>query len=103
MSSESSPATVPFSLAAGSLATTRPARSPTACQAGILPFAGVLFLMTDSALSRLEQSSGWEVGKDPRVVILPAGATGTPDGNTDTQSGTMDATSRTMAPHDSTA
>ena len=67
-------------------------------QAGILPFASVLFLMTDSALSRLEQSGGWEVGKDPRVVVLPAGAAETPDGNMDTQGGTMDATSGTMAP-----
>jgi lipid-binding SYLF domain-containing protein len=67
-------------------------------QAGILPFASVLFLMTDSALSRLDQSGGWEVGKDPRVVVLPAGAIATPDGSTDTQSGTMDTTSGTMAP-----
>jgi lipid-binding SYLF domain-containing protein len=43
-------------------------------QAGILPFASVLFLMTDSALSRLEQNGGWEVGKDPRVVVMPAEA-----------------------------
>jgi lipid-binding SYLF domain-containing protein len=67
-------------------------------QAGILPFASVLFLMTDAARSRLEQSGGWEVGKDPRVVVLPAGVAETPDGNMDTQGGTMDATSGTMAP-----
>ena len=67
-------------------------------QAGVLPFASVLFLMTDFARSRLEQQGGWEVGKDPRVVTLPAGAIETPDGNIDTQAGTMDATSGTMAP-----
>jgi lipid-binding SYLF domain-containing protein len=67
-------------------------------QAGILPFASVLFLMTDSALSRLEQNGGWEVGRDPRVVVMPAGTTEQPDGNMDTQAGTMDATSGTMAP-----
>jgi lipid-binding SYLF domain-containing protein len=74
--------------------------SSIACglQAGMLPSGRVLFLMTDSALSRLEQSGGWEVGKDPRVVVMPAGATETPDGNMDTQAGTMDATSGTMAP-----
>ena len=67
-------------------------------QAGVLPFASVLFLMTDSALSRLEQSGGWGVGTDPRVVVLPAGTTEAPHGNIDTQAGTMDATSGTMAP-----
>ena len=67
-------------------------------QAGALPFASILFLMTDSALSRLEQSGGWEVGKDPAVVIMPAGTPETPHGTMDTQAGTMDATSGTMAP-----
>jgi len=67
-------------------------------QAGVLPFGSVLFLMTDSALSRLEQTGGWEVGKDPRVVIVPAGAAGVTDGTMDAQAGTMDATSGTMAP-----
>jgi hypothetical protein len=60
-----------------------------------LPFASILFLMTDSALTRLEHSGGWEVGKDPRVDVLPAG---TPQTSTmDTQGGTMKATSGTMA------
>ena len=64
-------------------------------QAGALPFASILFLMTDSALTRLEHSGGWEVGKDPRVDVLPAG---TPETSTmDTQGGTMKATSGTMA------
>jgi hypothetical protein len=61
-----------------------------------LPFASILFLMTDSALSRLEHSGGWEVGKDPRVDVLPAGTPET--SNMDTQGGTMKATSGTMAP-----
>jgi len=64
-------------------------------QAGALPFASVLFLMTDSALTRLEHGSGWEVGKDPRVDVMPAGRPETPVGN---KGGTMNATSGTMAP-----
>jgi hypothetical protein len=51
--------------------------------------------MTDSALIRLEHSGGWEVGKDPRVDVLPAGTPET--SNMDTQGGTMKATSGTMA------
>ena len=66
-------------------------------QAGALPFGYALFLMTDSALGRLNQSGGWQVGKDPGVVIMRKGATQTPDGNMDTQGGTMDATAGTMA------
>ena len=65
--------------------------------AGAFPFGSVLFLMTDSALARLEQRGGWEVGKDPQVVIMPAGPTEPTDGTMDTQAGTMDATSGTMA------
>lgn len=65
-------------------------------QAGALPFASVLFLMTDSALARLEHSDGWEVGKDPRVDVMPAGAPETP--TMDVQRGTMNVTSGTMAP-----
>jgi lipid-binding SYLF domain-containing protein len=68
-------------------------------QAGALPVASVLFLMTDSALSRIDQRGGWEVGKDPRVVVMPARAPAIPDGAIDTQAGTMDATSGTMVPH----
>ena len=37
-------------------------------QAGVLPFGYALFLMTDSALRRLNQSGGWPVGKDPGAV-----------------------------------
>ncbi len=65
-------------------------------QAGVLPFGYALFLITDSALSRLNQSGGWEVGKDAGVVILPVGTTATPDGTMDRQTGTMDATAGTM-------
>jgi len=65
-------------------------------QPGALPFASVLFLMTDSALSRLEQRGGWEVGKDPAVVIAPARTRETPEETTDTQAGTMGATSGTF-------
>src|SRR5262245_17448583 len=63
-------------------------------QSGILPFGYVLFLMTDAAVTRLEEPGGWDVGKDPRVSIVRRGAK--PD-STDTQSGTLDATSGTMA------
>ena len=63
-------------------------------QAGVLPFGYALFLMTDAAVTRLEEPGGWDVGKDPRVSIVGRGAK--PD-STDTQSGTLDATSGTMA------
>jgi lipid-binding SYLF domain-containing protein len=66
-------------------------------QAGVLPFGYALFLITDAALNRLNQSGGWEVGKDAGVVILPAGTATVPDGTMDTQTGTMDATAGTMA------
>jgi lipid-binding SYLF domain-containing protein len=65
-------------------------------QAGVLPFGYVLFLVTDAALNRLNQSGGWEVGKDAGVVIMPAGTATMPDGTMDTQAGTMDATAGTM-------
>src|SRR4029450_11507613 len=35
-------------------------------QAGALPFASMLFLMTDSALTRLELSGGWGSREGPR-------------------------------------
>jgi lipid-binding SYLF domain-containing protein len=65
-------------------------------QAGVLPFGYALFLMTDSALRRLNQSGGWPVGKDPGVVITRAGRA--PKSNTDIQEGTLNATGGTMAP-----
>ena len=64
-------------------------------QAGVLPFGYALFLMTDSALRRLNQSGGWPVGKDPAVVITRVGTK--PDGNMDRQGGTLNATGGTMA------
>ncbi len=66
-------------------------------QAGVLPFGYALFLMTDSALGRLDQSGGWQVGRDPGVVVMRTGSVPTPDGNMDTQGGTMDRTGGTMA------
>ena len=66
-------------------------------QAGVLPFGYALFLMTDSALGRLDQSGGWQVGRDPGVVIMRTGSVPTPDGNMDTQGGTMDRRGGTMA------
>jgi len=54
-------------------------------QAGVLPFGYALFLMTDSALGRLDQSGGWQVGRDPGVVIMHTGSAPTPDGTMDTQ------------------
>jgi lipid-binding SYLF domain-containing protein len=66
-------------------------------QAGVLPFGYALFLMTDSALSRLDQSGGWQVGKDRGVVITRAGTGPTSGGNTDLQGGTMGVTGGTMA------
>jgi lipid-binding SYLF domain-containing protein len=65
-------------------------------QAGVLPFGYALFLITDSALKRLDQRGGWEVGKDAGVAIVPAGTTAMPDGTMDTQAGTMDAPAGTM-------
>jgi lipid-binding SYLF domain-containing protein len=65
-------------------------------QAGVLPFGYALFLITDSALSRLDQRGGWEVGKDAGVVIVPAGTTAMPGGTMDTRAGTIDATAGTM-------
>ena len=67
-------------------------------QAGVLPFGYALFLMTDSALRRLNQSGGWPVGKDPGVVITRAGTVPKSDGNMDLQRGTLNATGGTMAP-----
>jgi lipid-binding SYLF domain-containing protein len=65
-------------------------------QAGVLPFGYALFLVTDAALNRLNQSGGWEVGKDAGVHIMPAGTATLPDGTMDKQAGTMDAAAGTM-------
>ena len=42
-------------------------------QAGIQEFGYALFFMTDSSLSYLNQSKGWEIGTGPSLVIVDAG------------------------------
>jgi lipid-binding SYLF domain-containing protein len=42
-------------------------------QAGVQGFAYAMFFMTDSALSYLENSAGFEVGVGPSVVVVDAG------------------------------
>src|SRR5262245_14101481 len=66
-------------------------------QAGVLSFAGVLFLMSEGALRRLDQGGGWDVGKDPGVVVVPAGSGAMPESAVNTQTGTMESTGGTMA------
>lgn len=63
----------------------------------MLPFGYVLFLMTEGVFRRLEQSDGWDVGRDRAVVIVHARDAKIPDGGMDTQSGTMGHTGGTMA------
>lgn len=43
-------------------------------QAGVQAFGYALFFMNDDALSYLEQSSGWEIGVGPTIVVLDTGA-----------------------------
>ncbi len=66
-------------------------------QAGVLSFAGAFFLMSDNSLRRLDQSGGWEVGKDGSVVVLAAGAGAMPESTLNTQTGTMESTGGTIA------
>lgn len=42
-------------------------------QAGAQSFGYVLFLMTKSAVKYLDQSSGWEIGAGPSIVVVDAG------------------------------
>lgn len=42
-------------------------------QAGAQSFGYAMFFMTDSALQHLKQSSGWEVGVGPSVVMVDEG------------------------------
>jgi lipid-binding SYLF domain-containing protein len=42
-------------------------------QAGVQKFSYALFFMTDSALSYLRDSKGWEIGTGPSVVIVDTG------------------------------
>jgi len=43
-------------------------------QAGVQSFGYAMFLMTDSALSYLDRSGGWEIGVGPSIVVIDAGA-----------------------------
>ncbi len=45
-------------------------------QAGIQKYGYALFLMTDSAVSWLDKSDGWELGVGPTIVVVDAGAAG---------------------------
>ena len=42
-------------------------------QAGIQSFGCVMFLMNDQAVEYLDNSSGWEVGVGPSIVIMDKG------------------------------
>lgn len=42
-------------------------------QAGVQSFDYVMFFMKESALKYLDQSSGWEVGVGPSVVVVDSG------------------------------
>ena len=42
-------------------------------QAGIQKFGYALFFMTDSGLSYLDKSGGWEIGSGPSLVIVDEG------------------------------
>src|SRR5215470_14765119 len=66
-------------------------------QAGVLSFAGALFLMSDDSLRRLDQGSGWEVGKDGNVVVLAAGSGAMTESALNVQTGTLESTGGTMA------
>jgi len=43
-------------------------------QAGVQTFSYVLFFMNDEALAYLDNSSGWEVGVGPSIVVMDKGA-----------------------------
>jgi lipid-binding SYLF domain-containing protein len=42
-------------------------------QAGLQKYGYVLFFMTDSSLSYLDRSDGWEIGVGPSIVIVDEG------------------------------
>jgi lipid-binding SYLF domain-containing protein len=42
-------------------------------QAGVQSFGYAMFFMTDSALKYLKESSGWEIGVGPSVVVVDEG------------------------------
>ncbi len=43
-------------------------------QAGIQKYGYVLFFMSDSAMSWLDKSAGWELGVGPNIVVVDVGA-----------------------------
>lgn len=45
-------------------------------QAGIQKYGYALFLMSDSMLSYLDKSDGWELGLAPNIVVVDVGAAG---------------------------
>ena len=45
-------------------------------QAGIQRYGYALFFMTDSMLSYLDKSGGWELGMAPNIVVADVGAAG---------------------------
>jgi lipid-binding SYLF domain-containing protein len=45
-------------------------------QAGGQQYGSALFFMTDSALSYLDRSDGWELGTGPSIVVVDKGAAG---------------------------
>lgn len=45
-------------------------------QAGAQSFGYAMFLMTDQALNYLHESSGWEIGVGPSIVVVDTGTAG---------------------------
>lgn len=43
-------------------------------QAGLQKFGYALFFMTDSALTYIDRSDGWEIGVGPNIVVVDVGA-----------------------------
>ncbi|MGB5748315.1 MAG: lipid-binding SYLF domain-containing protein [Desulfobacterales bacterium] len=43
-------------------------------QAGVQTYGYVLFFMTESAMSYIDKSDGWEVGVGPSIVVVDVGA-----------------------------
>jgi lipid-binding SYLF domain-containing protein len=45
-------------------------------QAGVQSFGYALFFMSDSALTWIDRSDGWEIGTGPSIVVVDIGAAG---------------------------
>jgi lipid-binding SYLF domain-containing protein len=43
-------------------------------QAGLQKYGYALFLMTDSAMTWIDKSDGWEIGVGPTIVVMDTGA-----------------------------